>query len=163
MSTAPVLVVDDEPPILNALARLLAFEPVEVLRAATGAEAIELLRSREVAVVLTDQHMAGMEGIALLRFARELSPETTRVLISGHIDIGLLRGAVNGGEVHRFVAKPWDDDELLVVLRQGIERWQLLQQNRQLLLRIGQLEEALAALTGRSSASTAVSLSFPPR
>lgn len=127
-----VLAVDDEPPILSSLARLLAFEDVDVEVAGGAEEALAALRRREVAVVVTDQHMPGILGVELLCLVRELSPATSRVLLSGHIDVELLRSAVNGGEVYRFVAKPWDDDELLVAVRQGIEHWRLLRQNRDL-------------------------------
>lgn len=127
-----VLAVDDEPPILSSLARLLAFEEVDVETAGGAEDALAVLRRREVAVVVTDQHMPGIQGVELLCLVRELSPSTSRVLLSGHIDIELLRTAVNGGEVYRFVSKPWDDDELLVAVRQGIEHWRLLRQNRDL-------------------------------
>jgi CheY-like chemotaxis protein len=127
---ARILLVDDEPPILASLRRLLAFEPYEVLTTEVGAQALEVLAAGNIAVVLSDQHMPGMEGVELLRRARDLAPDTSRILFSGHIDIDLLRAAVNGGEVYRFVTKPWDNDEVLAAVRQGVERWQLLRQNR---------------------------------
>ena len=125
-----ILVVDDEVPILASIRRLLAFEPYDVLTTEVGAQALEVLAAGNIAVVLSDQHMPGMVGVELLRRARELSSDTSRILFSGHIDIDLLRGAVNGGEVYRFVTKPWNDDEVLAAVRQGVERWQLLHQNR---------------------------------
>lgn len=127
-----VLAVDDEPPILSSIQRLLAFEEVDVVTAGGGDEALDLLARRNVAVVLTDQHMPGMQGVELLRRAREAAPFASRILFSGHIDVELLRSAVNGGEVYRFVTKPWDDDELLVAVRQGVERWLLLTRNQRL-------------------------------
>lgn len=132
MDQARILVVDDELPILASLRRLLAFEPYEVLTTEVGARALEVLAAGNIAVVLSDQHMPGMEGVELLRRARELAPDTSRILFSGHIDIDLLRAAVNGGEVYRFVTKPWENDEVLAAVRQGVERWQLLRQNRTL-------------------------------
>lgn len=127
-----ILVVDDEPPILASIRRLMAFEPYEVLTTEVGARALEVLAAGNIAVVLSDQHMPGMEGVELLRRARDLAPDTSRILFSGHIDIDLLRAAVNGGEVYRFVTKPWNDDEVLAAVRQGVERWHLLRQNRDL-------------------------------
>lgn len=125
-----VLAVDDEPPILSSIQRLLAFDDLEVITAGGGDEALALLARQHVAVVLTDQHMPGIQGVELLRRAREIAPTSSRILFSGHIDIELLRAAVNGGEVYRFVTKPWDDDELLVAVRQGVERWLLLTRNQ---------------------------------
>lgn len=134
MSAAPtrVLLVDDEPPILRSLTRLLAFEAYELATAETAAAALTELTRSETAVVLTDFDLGGVDGVELLREARRLSPDTSRILFSGHIDIELLRRAVNGGEVYRFVTKPWEDDELLQAVRQGVERSQLLRHNRAL-------------------------------
>jgi CheY-like chemotaxis protein len=73
-----------------------------------------------------------MDGVELLRRARDLSPDTSRILFSGHVDIELIRSAVNAGEVYRFIAKPWSDDELLMTVRHGVERWQLMRRNREL-------------------------------
>ena len=127
---ARILLVDDEQPILASLRRLLAFEPYEILTTEVGAQALEVLAAGNIAVVMSDQHMPGMEGVELLRRARDLAPDTSRILFSGHIDIDLLRAAVNGGEVYRFVTKPWEDDEVLAAVRHGVERWQLMRQNR---------------------------------
>ena len=125
-----VLLVDDEPPILRSLARLLAFEPYALVVASTGKEALELLDQAATAVILSDYHMAGMGGAELLRAARLRSPDTSRILFSGHIDVELIRSAVNAGEVYRFLTKPWNDDELLLAVRHGVERCQLMRHNR---------------------------------
>ena len=134
MSAAPIriLMVDDEPPILRSLTRLFGFEPYELLTASNAADALELLRGSDIAVVLSDYDLGGIGGVELLREARTIAPDTSRILFSGHIDFDLLRRAVNGGEVYRFVTKPWNDDELLQAVRHGVERWQLLRRNRAL-------------------------------
>ncbi len=125
-----ILMVDDEQPILRSLTRLFAFEPYELATASNAADALALLRGAESAVILSDYDLGGVGGVELLREARQITPDTSRILFSGHIDIDLLRQAVNGGEVYRFVTKPWNDDELLQAVRQGVERWQLLRHNR---------------------------------
>ncbi len=130
--TIRVLLVDDEPPILRSLTRLLGFEPYDLATAGSAQEALVLLREAETAVILTDFDLGGVGGVELLRQARQQRPDTSRILFSGHIDIELLRGAVNGGEVYRFVTKPWNDDELLQAVRQGVERFHLLRHNRAL-------------------------------
>lgn len=127
-----VLLVDDEQPILRSLMRLLAFEPYELASASCAEEALAHLRAAETAVILSDYDLGGVGGVELLREARGVTPDTSRILFSGHIDLELLRRAVNGGEVYRFVTKPWNDDELLQAVRQGVERWQLLRRNRAL-------------------------------
>jgi FixJ family two-component response regulator len=140
-----VLIVDDEPPIVHAVVRLLAFEAFTVLTAMDGAAALDILHSQTVAVILTDQHMPGMRGVELLRSARTLAPDASRILFSGHIDVELLRAAVNGGEVYRFVGKPWDDDELLQAVRQGVERWELLTRSRLLAVQARERAESVLA------------------
>jgi response regulator RpfG family c-di-GMP phosphodiesterase len=138
-----VLMVDDEPPILRSLTRLLAFEDYELATAGNATEAMAQLAQGETAVILSDFDLGDMGGVELLRQAREKSPDTSRILFSGHIDIELLRHAVNGGEVYRFVTKPWSDDELLQAVRQGIERWQLLHRNRMLAQRAEEQNQQL--------------------
>ncbi|MBA3699178.1 MAG: response regulator [Planctomycetes bacterium] len=128
-----ILMVDDESPILRSLARLFAFEPWELVSATSAAEARTLLGEGGISVILSDYALAYDDGVELLRTASQLSPDTSRILFSGHIDIDLLRRAVNSGEVYRFLTKPWSDDELLQAVRQGVERWNLLQHNRVLI------------------------------
>ena len=130
--TVRVLLVDDELPILRSLTRLLGFESYELATASSAQAALALLQQAETAVILTDFDLGGVGGVELLREARQRSPDTSRILFSGHIDIELLRRAVNGGEVYRFVTKPWNDDELLQAVRQGVERYHLLRHNRAL-------------------------------
>jgi DNA-binding NarL/FixJ family response regulator len=128
--TERILIVDDEPPILSSLARLLAFEPWCVVTAGSGDEALARLAEGDTAVILSDYHLGDMDGTRLLNLARERCPDTSRILFSGHIDIDLIRSAVNAGEVYRFVVKPWNDHELVQAVRHGIERWQLVRRNR---------------------------------
>ncbi|MFW5845884.1 MAG: response regulator [Planctomycetota bacterium] len=143
MSGDLVLVVDDEAPIRAALQRLLRFDGHTVLMAADADEALELLRREPVSVVISDQQMPGMQGVDLLRAVRAGWPETSRILFSGHVDIELLRQAVNDGEVYRFITKPWDDDELRLAVRHGAERARLLRHNSQLQERSRQQNEDL--------------------
>jgi len=136
--TPRILIVDDELPILRSLRRLLTMENFLLSEASDAESALRLLNDQDTAVILTDYNLGsvgsvgGVGGVDLLRKAREISPDTSRILFSGHIDVELLRTAVNGGEVYRFITKPWNDDELVHAVRQGVERWQLLNRNRQL-------------------------------
>jgi two-component system NtrC family sensor kinase len=127
-----VVLVDDEAPIRSAVSRLLAFEPVQLVITATGCEALERMAQSDTAVMLADYHLGDMDGVELLRQAREISPDTSRILFSGHVDVELIRAAVNAGEVYRFIAKPWNDDELVMAVRHGVERWHLMRRNREL-------------------------------
>jgi response regulator RpfG family c-di-GMP phosphodiesterase len=158
MSTASaprILLVDDEAPILRSLARLLAFEPFTLLTANNGDQALALLASNEIAVILSDYHLPGMSGEALLKQAQAGSPDTTRILFSGHIDVELIRTAVNAGEVYRFITKPWNDDELVQAVRLGVERHQLLHRNRALAQRAEEQNRQLKRFNGELEAMVA--------
>lgn len=137
MSGAPIriLLVDDEQPILRSLTRLFTFESWSVSSVESAADALTLLQGGDIAVIISDYQLGSIGGVELLREARQISPDTSRILFSGNIDLELLRRAVNGDEIYRFVPKPWDDDELLQAVRQGVDRWQLLQRNRALIAR----------------------------
>jgi two-component system, cell cycle sensor histidine kinase PleC len=134
-SKESVLVVDDEPQILTAITDLLEDE-FEVWTAHDGPSALELLKEHEVAVILSDQRMPGMSGAEFLGQARVLS-DATRVLVTGYSDLDALVSAVNLGQIHAYLSKPWNPLELKVVVRTAADRWRLdrnLQQERTLLL-----------------------------
>jgi diguanylate cyclase (GGDEF)-like protein/PAS domain S-box-containing protein len=107
-----LLLVDDEPSILNALKRLLRREGYTVLTAEGGEAALEILATHPAQVIVSDQRMPGMSGVELLSRVRELYPDTRRIILSGYSDISTLSDAINRGAVWKFIAKPWDDEAL---------------------------------------------------
>lgn len=129
MTQPHIILVDDEAPIRHALRRLLTFDDYHLSCAASAKEALLSLQKASTDVIISDHDMPDCSGVDLLRKVRDSSPETTRILFSGHIDIELLRAAVNAGEVYRFITKPWNDDELRMAVRHGVERARLLRQN----------------------------------
>lgn len=106
-----VVCVDDERPVLAALRRLLRQEPYDLLTTERAEEALEWVERHPVRVLVTDERMPGMRGFELLRRVREVSPETTRVLLSAHSD-----DVPEEGLVHRVLAKPWRNEELRAAL-----------------------------------------------
>lgn len=129
----PILVVDDEEEILFSLRGLLRQE-FEVYTAQTGAEAVDLMRRQMLHVVLTDQRMPGMTGVDLLRQAREISPWSVRMVITGYADIKSVIEAINQGQIYRYLTKPWDPDELVGILQQACAEYDRLTARRSLLL-----------------------------
>jgi adenylate cyclase len=109
---ATVLVVDDEELILNSLERLLRGQ-FEVLRARSGSDALDQLRTRPVDIIVTDQRMPGMTGAEFLAAARQLAPEVPGILLTGYSDLPDLAAAVNTGQVQAYLKKPWDSADLL--------------------------------------------------
>lgn len=118
-----VLVVDDEAQILTAITDLLEDE-FAVWTASDGATALKILELQEMAVILSDQRMPGMSGAEFLGHAREIS-DATRVLVTGYSDLDALVKAVNQGQIHAYLSKPWNPLELKVVVRTAADRWRL--------------------------------------
>ncbi len=134
---ACVLVVDDEPEITRSVAELLERD-YRVLTANSADEALGLLGTNPVSVILTDQRMPGGSGAELLAHSLDIAPETTRILFTGYSDISAVIEAVNEGQVYRYVTKPWRPEELLAVVDQGLERYSLVVENRRLLEELSQ-------------------------
>ncbi len=127
-----VIVVDDEPDQLQAF-RLNFRRDFDLHLASSGAEALELLREREAAVLLTDQRMPGMSGVELLVEAKQIRPEAVRMVVTAYKDASSILDAVNKGDVYRYVVKPWNADELRITIRRAIDSYELVQENRRLI------------------------------
>jgi serine/threonine-protein kinase len=115
-----VLFVDDEERVLHALAALFQ-GTYEVHTAASGAEALELIKAKRFLVIVSDQRMPGMTGVELLREARTLAPAAVRLLLTGYSDFGAIVSSVNESEVFRYITKPWQQAELEATLGEAVE------------------------------------------
>lgn len=108
-----VLFVDDDLNVLKAVERLFIDEDISVITAGTGEAALEVIRSRPVAVIVSDNLMPRMRGIEFLERAKGIAPESIRILMTGYADMQAAIDAINRGEVYRFITKPWNDSELI--------------------------------------------------
>jgi DNA-binding NtrC family response regulator len=152
-----ILIVDDEPRVLDALEAILAAE-FRVLRAGHGEEALARLAAEpEVAVIVTDHRMPGMTGVELLRRSQERTPDAVRIVLTAYTDVDSLMEAINTGRIYHFVPKPWDPNELLVVVRRAAERWRLARENARLR---DELELAYNALRREAAAGREKPASF---
>ena len=121
-----VVFVDDELHILNAIRRAVIDEPFISMFASSGKEALDLFDTYEVSVLVTDMRMPGMDGLALMRAVRKVSPKTVRIVLSGYTQLSQVLVTVNQAEIFQFISKPWQmEEELLLVVRRGIERYNL--------------------------------------
>ncbi|KAF0179700.1 MAG: response regulator [Nitrospirae bacterium] len=118
--TPVVLFVDDEPGVLSAVRRIFLEDKIELVTADSGAEGISVLREREVAVIVSDNMMPGMNGIQFLEQAKLLAPDTIRILMTGYADVQSAMDAINRGGVYRFLTKPWDNDNLRRTVLDGV-------------------------------------------
>jgi two-component system response regulator HupR/HoxA len=125
---ATILVVDDEPRVLDALEAILAAE-FRVLRAGNGEEALRVLEREDAAVIVTDYRMPGMTGVELLRRSQDVAPDAVRIVLTAYTDVDSLMEAINTGRIYHFIPKPWDPNELLVVVRRALERYELAREN----------------------------------
>ena len=131
MDETTILIVDDEPRVLDSLEAILAAE-FRVLRAGHGEEALARLAAEpEVAVIVTDHRMPGMTGVELLRRSQEQT-DAIRIVLTAYTDVDNLMEAINTGRIYHFIPKPWDPNELLVVVRRAAERWHLGRENTRL-------------------------------
>lgn len=118
-----LLLVDDEPGILAALKRLLRLDGYRVLTASGGQEALDLLALNRVQVIVTDQRMPGMSGSEFLAVAKELYPDTIRLILSGYTDLQTLTDSINRGAIYKFLTKPWNDEALREQIHEAFRRY----------------------------------------
>jgi len=128
-----VMLVDDESNVLSALTRALIDEPFDIITASSGNEALELMEGKTIKAIVSDERMVGMQGSELLAEVKRRSPETVRILLTGHATLDAAMRAVNVGEIYRFFLKPWDDTEVRFALMSAIEKYDLEAENRRLL------------------------------
>jgi DNA-binding NtrC family response regulator len=126
-----VLIVDDEDMVITSLRAYLRLETdYEVEGITDPEEAAKYLEANPVDVVVSDYLMPKMNGIQLLACAKDLQPEATRVLLTGHADKQSAIQAINDVGLFQYLEKPWENAQLLLVIQNGIERTQLLRNLR---------------------------------
>lgn len=139
-----VLFVDDEENILTSLRRLTMNEDFEILLANSAAEALDLLKGAEnVALIVSDQRMPDMTGVEFLAKARNAAPDALRIILTGYADINATIDAINIGGAYRYLSKPWVDEDMLEVLRDGVNKYILLKGGKELADRLMTQNEEL--------------------
>ncbi len=133
MAQDTILFVDDEQFTRNLLRRQVSEEPYRAIFATGGSEALALLESEPVAVVVTDLMMSGMDGLTLLSRIQASHPEIIRVVLSARTDNDAILDALNRGCVYRYVVKPWNASEFLITIRQALEFYSIQQERNHLL------------------------------
>jgi DNA-binding NtrC family response regulator len=118
-----VLIIDDELNILKSLKRLFADESFEVVTTSDPEYAKKQLESEHIGLLISDQRMPRMSGVKLLEFAKGSSPKTIRVLLTAYVDAQVAIDAINLASVHRYMTKPWNDEDLLALVRQSLDHY----------------------------------------
>ena len=130
---ATLLLVDDEPGILSSLRRLLRPGGYSIHTAESGQAGLDILEHEPIDLVISDMRMPEMDGARFLEQVRMRWPATMRILLTGYADVSSTIDAINRGEIYRYIAKPWDDTDLLLIVRDALERQRLRSENARLL------------------------------
>lgn len=129
VAPATILIVDDEPVVLNALKFTLEREGFHIVACNSPLKALAILSERDFAVIISDQRMPEMLGLDFLIESRRLRPQASRILITAVLALPTIVDAINKGEIFRFVAKPWLREELVATVRNAVQRHELVTHN----------------------------------
>ncbi|MEE2733614.1 MAG: response regulator [Pseudomonadota bacterium] len=143
-----ILIVDDEPNILNALERLLEEQDdMTVYRASGGVEGLAIMDANpEIGVVLSDQRMPNMTGTEFLKQVKLKHENVVRLILSGYSELSTITQAINEGSIFKFLTKPWEDDLLLKAICEAFDYYELSNQNRLLNAELQATNHKLAQL-----------------
>lgn len=126
MSRESVLFVDDDPAILGAIRRLLLDEPYEVRTCGNPVAALGVISASPPTVIVADYYMPPMNGPAFLLEVRRIAPSVVRMILTGKPDLGAVVAAVQDGAVHKFLLKPWDNEDLKRTVRDALDYHRLV-------------------------------------
>lgn len=143
MNTEPpkILLVDDDPSILKALARVL--KAYDTTAATSGMEALLIAETTEFQMVITDYRMPEMDGLSFLEKFMAVQPDAVRVILTGYADLEATQLAINHIGVFRFINKPWNNAEIINTVEKGLEMQRILTENRLLADQVRQQQARL--------------------
>lgn len=141
-----IVIVDDEEMVLTSLKSFLNLESQYEVKTFTSAkDALEFLKGNDVNLVVSDYLMPEMDGISFLAKVREIKPEVTRIILTGYADKENAIKAINDVGLFQYIEKPWDNDDLLIIIRNGVEKQLLMKKLQE---KIGEINEAYGELQG---------------
>lgn len=142
-STDLVLCVDDEPNVLNMFERTLG-RKFNLLTAVSGTQALELCRQHSnIAVIISDYNMPGMDGLTLLKQVMHLSPHTVQIMLTGNINIDVSIEAINETDIFRYLPKPCPTETLQKVTQDAINQYHLYFEKQRLTEALAEKNQAL--------------------
>lgn len=122
---ATLLFVDDEANILSSLRRLFRPQGYRILIAEGGAQGLEIMAQEHVDLVVSDMRMPEMNGAQFLEKVRGGWPDTVRILLTGYAEIEATIDAINKGQIYRYISKPWDDNDIVLIIRHALQQKRL--------------------------------------
>ncbi len=141
-----ILFVDDEENILKALQRLMRKSGYETFFASGGKEALQIIEREHLSVVVTDMRMPEMSGVELVKAANEIDRQSVKIILSGYSDIDDIMSAVNGGHIHSYITKPWQEADLMITLMNACEMFERRIREKQMLQELKEKNEELEDL-----------------
>ncbi len=141
-----ILCVDDDEIVLRSLSRLLKSQQYSVITSTDPLSALEQVKQHDFAVIISDMRMPQMDGAEFFSQTKSLAPDSQRILVTGFADIDTTLDAINKGQIHGFIQKPWQNNLLLSTISDSIEKYQLKKQNQQLQSQIAKQNEELKEL-----------------
>mgnify|MGYP000091240473 CR=1 FL=1 len=151
MDASTILIVDDEPDIVDLLKETFEDSGYQVLTALSGVEALNLLEDGSPGVILSDNRMPGMSGIEFFEEVKKSGIDSIRILMTGYADLNIAIDAINRGWVYKFITKPFRMEEIQVTVRRAVEFYDIVTQKK---LLEKQVREQNAALEERVAERT---------
>lgn len=143
---ATIVIVDDEEMVLSSINAFLSLQTDYTVKTYdSAAKALEYVQANEVDVVVSDYLMPEMDGITFLGKVRDLQPEAPRVILTGYADKENAIKAINEVGLFQYIEKPWENDDLLLILRNGVEKKRLMAMLKD---KINQINKAYSELDG---------------
>lgn len=127
-----ILIVDDEEDNLALLYRTLR-QDFEIFKTVSPIEALSILQKEAIDIIISDHKMPEMDGVEFLRKSYEINPSCVRLLVTAYSDSDILIGAINYGKIYRYIKKPWDPSDLLIIVKSAVEYRQLKWENDSLI------------------------------
>lgn len=145
-TSARLLFVDDEPNVLKALKRLFRHHEYTIHLAESGQDGLALLQQYPIDLIISDMRMPHMDGAEFLAQAALGWPDTMRILLTGYADIESTIAAVNNGKIYCYCSKPWEDNDLKILVANALEQKHLREQRQQLFEIVNQQNQQLKEL-----------------
>jgi DNA-binding NtrC family response regulator len=141
-----IVIVDDEEMVLTSLSSFLRLETNYTVKIFTSAkEALNFIEKESIDLVVSDYLMPEMDGISFLAEVKKLRPEVPRIILTGYADKENAIKAINNVGLFQYIEKPWDNDDILIIFRNGLEKQKLM---RRLNQKIEEINAAYSELQG---------------
>ena len=144
--TPNLVLVDDEQLVLSSLNSFLSLETDYKINTFLSAiEALVFIENNDIDLVLSDYLMPEMDGITFLSKVRKFKPEIPRIILTGYADKENAIKAINEVGIFQYIEKPWDNDDILIIIRNGLEKQRLI---KTLQMKIREIDKANSELDG---------------